>query len=63
MGFRQAIVSDLDSIEAGYIEHFVHEKKYGAYTIFQEGVYPTREVAEIALQNRALYVYEKNSVV
>ena len=63
MGFRQAIVSDLDSIEAGYIEHFAHEKKYGAYTIFQEGVYPTREVAETALQIRALYVYEENGVV
>ncbi len=27
MGFRQAIVADLDVIERGYIEHFAHEKK------------------------------------
>ena len=63
MGFRQAIVADLDSIEEGYIEHFAYEKKYGAYTVFQEGVYPTRKVAETALQNRALYVYEENGIV
>lgn len=63
MGFRQAVVADLDSIEEGYIEHFAHEKKYGAYTVFQEGVYPTRKVAETALQNRVLYVYEENDIV
>ena len=63
MGFRQAIVADLDSIEDGYIEHFAHEKKYGAYTVFQEGVYPTRKVAETALWNRALYVYEENGII
>ena len=63
MGFRQAVVADLDGIEEGYIEHFVHEKKYGAYTVFQEGVYPTRKVAETALQNNALYVYEENGIV
>ncbi len=63
MGFRQAIVADLDVIERGYIEHFAHEKKYGAYTVFREGIYPTRKVAETALQNNALYVYEENGIV
>ena len=56
MGFRQAIVADLDVIERGYIDHFAHEKKYGAYTVFREGIYPTRKDAETALQNNALYV-------
>ena len=63
MGFRQAIVADLDVIERGYIEHFAHEKKYGAYTVFREGIYPTRKVAETALQNNALYVDEENGIV
>ena len=63
MGFRQAVAGDLDGIEEGYLEHFAHEKKYGAYTVFQEGVYPTRKVAETALQNSALYVYEENGDV
>ena len=33
---KKAAVADLDSIEEGYIEHFAHEKKYGAYTVFRE---------------------------
>lgn len=63
MILREAIASDIDDIEKGYQEHFAHEKKYGAYTVFQEGIYPTRKAAEIALQNRALYVYEENGIV
>lgn len=63
MSFRQAVVGDLDGIEEGYAEHFDHEKKYGAYTVFKEGVYPTRKVAETAFQNRSLYVYEENGAV
>lgn len=60
---RQALVSDLDMIESGYREHFEHEKLHGAYTVFKEGVYPTRKDAEAALQENALYVYEENGVV
>lgn len=60
---RQAIEEDLDSIEEGYREHFAHEKKYGAYTVFQEGVYPTRRDAQKALQNHSLYVYEEKGTV
>ena len=44
MGFRQAIVSDLDGIEEGYIEHFAHEKKYGAYTVFKKGFIPPEKL-------------------
>lgn len=60
---RQAVITDLDAIEEGYREHFLHEKQYGAYTVFQEGVYPTRRDAEKALSSEALYVYEENGVV
>lgn len=63
MILREAVASDLDDIEKGYQEHFAHERKYGAYTVFQEGIYPTRKVAETALQNRALYVCEENGAV
>lgn len=60
MIIRQAAIEDLDDIEKGYQEHFAYEKKYGAYTVFQEGIYPTRKVAETALQNESLYVCEEN---
>ena len=63
MTIRQAAIADLDDIEKGYQEHFAHEKKYGAYTVFQEGVYPTREIAKTAIQNGTLYVYEENGAV
>ncbi|MDO4312823.1 MAG: GNAT family N-acetyltransferase [Eubacteriales bacterium] len=60
---RQAVVSDLDSIEEGYREHFTYERTNGAYTVFKEGVYPTRSDAEKALRNKGLYVYEENGVI
>lgn len=61
---RLAMVTDLDSIEETYREHFAHEKEHGAYTVFREGVYPTRRDAEKALLNNALFVYEdKGSVM
>lgn len=63
MILREAVISDLDSIEKIYQEHFAHEKKYGAYTIFQEGVYPTRKIAETALQNGALHIYEEHGII
>lgn len=60
---RQAVITDLNNIEKGYQEHFLYEKKHGAYTVFQEGVYPTRRDAKKALLNETLYVYEENGVV
>lgn len=60
---RQASNSDLDGIEIGYHEHFEYEKLHGAYTVFREGIYPTRRDAEKALKNKALYVYEENGIV
>lgn len=60
---RLAVDTDLDSIEEGYHEHFIYERDHGAYTIFKEGVYPTRKDAESALRNKALYVYEDNDMI
>lgn len=56
-------MADLDGIEQMYQEHFLHEKTYGAYTVFQEGVYPTRRDAQNALHEEALYVCEENGAV
>lgn len=60
---RQAMFSDLAEIETTYKEHFDYEKEHGAFTVFQEGVYPTRKDAESALKNDALYIYEEDGVV
>ncbi len=60
---RKAAHGDLDGIEAAYFEHFTYEKAHIAYTVFQEGVYPTRETAEKALRQKALYVYEEGGVI
>lgn len=60
---RKAVITDIDSIEEGYHEHFLYEREHGAYTVFQEGVYPTRKDAEAAFDKGALYVYEENGTV
>lgn len=60
---RPAEITDLDSIEEIYEEHFAHEKQYGAYTVFRKGIYPTKKDAEKALLNHALFVCEENGIV
>lgn len=60
---RRAVIADINSIEEGYQEHFSHERAHGAYTVFKEGVYPTRKDAEKALRNDSLYVYEESGIV
>lgn len=56
---RIARLQDIDGVEESYAEILAHEKEYGAYTIWEEGVYPIRETAESALENGALYVMEQ----
>lgn len=63
MIFREAAAPDLDDIEQSYREHFAHERENGAFTVFREGVYPTRKDAETALRNGALYVAEENNII
>lgn len=60
---RLAVFADLEQIEDGYREHFAYERAYEAYTVFQEGVYPTRKDAEKALHDGALYVYEEEGAI
>ncbi len=60
---RQASESDLDFIEEGYQEHFLYEKEHGAYTVFKEGIYPTRKDAEEALKQGSLFVCEENGAI
>lgn len=54
---RQATDADLNQVEEGYQKHFLHEKEHGAFTVFQEGVYPTRADAAKALSKGALHVH------
>ncbi len=60
---RQATIDDILQIEDSYSEHFRHELEYGAYTVFQKNVYPTRADAEKAEATGSLYVYEENNMI
>ena len=60
---RQATDADLNQVEEGYQKHFLHEKEHGAFTVFREGVYPTRADAAKALARGALYVYDENGKI
>ena len=56
---RKAKQEDIDAVEKSYTEHLLHEKENGAYTVWKLGVYPTRNTAENALSDGALYVLEE----
>ena len=60
---RQAIDADLNQVEEGYQKHFLHEKEHGAFTVFQEGVYPTRADAAKALSKGALHGFIKTTCI
>lgn len=55
---RKAMLSDIDGVEKNYIELLTYEKEHGAFTVWELGVYPTRETAENALSTESLYVIE-----
>ena len=55
---RKATINDTQQIEDIFDEHFEHEHKYGAFTVFQKGVYPTQKDAVRAINAGSLYVYE-----
>lgn len=59
---RQATAADLDQIVDAYEEHFAFEETHPAqaFTVFKRGVYPTRRVAEKALADDGLTVYEED---
>lgn len=60
---RLAVSEDIDKVEEGYREHFAYEREHGAYTVFQEGIYPTRKEAMEAYENKNLYVYEEDGMI
>lgn len=57
---RKAEIKDLEFVENGYQEHFLYERKHTAFTVFREGIYPTKEDARQAIQEGSLYVYEED---
>lgn len=57
---RKAQSQDIDAVEKSYIELLLYEKNHRAYTVWQLGVYPTRETAEKSYSNGNLYVLEEN---
>lgn len=60
---RRAVSQDIVQIEKCYTEILLHEKEYGAYTVWKEGVYPTRETAEKALSEGTLYVMDQDGEI
>ncbi|MDO4287009.1 MAG: GNAT family N-acetyltransferase [Eubacteriales bacterium] len=56
---REAMSADIDGVEKNYIELLNYEKEHDAFTVWQLGVYPTKETAEEALSNGNLYVIEQ----
>ena len=55
---RKATEHDIPRVEAGYLEHLRHEQTHTAYTVWKEGVYPTKQTALDALAEGSLYVME-----
>lgn len=53
---RKATLEDIDGVERSYIELLNYEKEYGKFTVWELGVYPTRETAEKAFWDGSLYV-------
>ena len=60
---RKGTLQDIDQVEDSYTELLLHEQKYGAYTIWKLGVYPTRATVEKALAKDALYVLEQDGEI
>ena len=53
---RKAQHQDIDAVDEAYTELLLHERKHGAYTVWQLGVYPTQETAEKGFADDSLYV-------
>lgn len=60
---RKAVLQDIDQVESGYTELLLHEQEHGAYTVWELGVYPTRETAQKSFENGSLYVMEQNGEI
>lgn len=60
---RKAISQDIDQIEQNYIELLLYEQEHGAYTVWQLGIYPTRETAEKGVSEGTMYVMEQDGEI
>lgn len=60
---RKAVLQDIDQIEKSYEELLLYEKEHGAYTVWQLGVYPTRETAQKGLSEGNLYVMDQDGEI
>lgn len=60
---RNAVINDINGVEKNYIELLNYEKEHGAFTVWEMGVYPTRETAEKALSTGSLYVIEQKGEI
>jgi len=60
---RQATLQDVDQIEEGYLELLSYEKTHTAYTVWKEGVYPTRQTAKDAVSKGTMYVKEEDEKI
>lgn len=60
---RKAALRDAEAIEKGYLELFAYEREHGAYTVWKEGVYPTRETIGKSLSEGSMYVLERDGEI
>ena len=51
MMIRKGTEADLDGVNEGYEELLRHEKEHGAYTVWELGVYPTRNSAKMCIRD------------
>ncbi len=60
---RKATEADLDDVNNGYEELLYYEQEHGAYTVWELGVYPTRDSAKKSLEEDGLYVLEEDGQI
>ncbi|MGN0595114.1 MAG: GNAT family N-acetyltransferase [Hominimerdicola sp.] len=60
---RKALPNELNAVDEIYNEIFLYEKEHGAYTVWKQGVYPTRQTSEKSLSEGTLYVLEQNGEI
>lgn len=60
---RKAEQQDIDAVDAIYTEILLYEETHTKYTVFELGVYPTKQIAEKALAEGALFVMERDGVL
>ena len=60
---RKATFDDIELIEDTYNEHFKHEMKHGAFTIFKKGIYPPERMRKKPLMSEHYMCMKKTTVL